>query len=87
MWAWGRVDEREAGEVTHKQVLKGPGNRLLPRVKVGFQQVFWGFQKLPAAAAAWLWLTEILSVHPRSHEDGTPAGQPGLHGQPAQGPY
>ena len=57
MWAWGGVDKREAGEVTHKQVPRGPGNSLLPAVKVRFQQVFLSFQKLPPAAATWLWLT------------------------------
>ena len=56
VWAWGGVDEREAGEVTHKQVPKEPGHRLLPTVKVGIQQVFWGFRKLPPAAATQLWL-------------------------------
>lgn len=82
-WAWGGVDKR-GRLVRSPQAGQGPGSSLLPAVKVRFQQVFLGFQKLPPAAATWLWLMGGPSLpHPRSHEDGAPAGQPRPHGQPA----
>lgn len=61
---------------------EGPGNSL-PVSRLDFSSRFSGLPEASPAAATWLWLMGALSAPPQSHEDGAPAGQPGLHGQPA----